>query len=201
VRARRDVGGAAEENVRTISGCDFERIFLRPAHLSRCATVSTRRKWTVLILALLPGAAGERRTETAARSATASPTRPCTLGANGVYDAPRRARSDRLRALECPATGTTSAAAPAGASGCRSEEERGQAAQRAADRRGRPPRHADSPKIVAFAEGRDDVRGRDQDVGFHHGELELRELSELVLESLDLPDEQPAATAAGKEQQ
>ena len=36
----------------------------------------------------------------------------------------------------------------------------------------------------------------------HQGELELRELSELVLESLDLPVDKPvAAAAAGEEQQ
>ena len=34
-----------------------------------------------------------------------------------------------------------------------------------------------------LSEGRDDVRGRDQDLG-HQGEIELRELSELVWESV-----------------
>ncbi len=35
----------------------------------------------------------------------------------------------------------------------------------------------------------------------HQGELELRELSELVLESLDLPVEEPARAAAGGEEE
>ena len=35
----------------------------------------------------------------------------------------------------------------------------------------------------------------------HQGELDLRELSELVLESLDLPMSEPVASAAGKEEQ
>ena len=99
----------AEENVRTISGCDFERIFSSDPH-----TFHTLRneypqhggEWSVLHHSQLLLELLERRALTPERRLGYRITYhdPCTLGRyNGVYDPPRRGlRAVRRQPVEMP---------------------------------------------------------------------------------------------------
>jgi Fe-S oxidoreductase/nitrate reductase gamma subunit len=195
----------AEENVRTISGCEFDRIFSSDPH-----TFHTLRNeypqhggnWTVLhhsqlLLELLDEAA-------------ISPSRPlgyrvtyhdpCTLGRyNGVYEAPRRLlEAIGCELVEMPRNRDNSFCCGAGGGRIWMSELKQDGVKRASEQRideavalgGLDYFVVCCPKDVTMYEDAIKTSG-------HQGELELRELSELVLEALDLAVEEPAHAAAG----
>jgi Fe-S oxidoreductase/nitrate reductase gamma subunit len=198
----------AEENVATISGCDFVRIFSSDPH-----TFHTLRneypqhggEWTVLhhsqlLFELLEAGVIVPRRRLGYRVTYHD---PCTLGRyNGVYDAPRRVLAAiGCELVEMPRNRDNSFCCGAGGGRIWMTELKG--VQRPSEQRIAEAVALGQldyfvvccPKDVTMYEDAIKTSG-------HQGELELRELSELVLESLDLPVDQPvAAAAAGEEQQ
>ncbi len=196
----------AEENVRTISGCQFERIFSSDPH-----TFHTLRneypqhggEWTVLhhsqlLLELLEHGAVTPRRQLGYRVTYHD---PCTLGRyNGVYDAPRQVLAAiGCELVEMPRNRDNSFCCGAGGGRIWMQEQPG--VKRPSEQRideavalgGLDYFVVCCPKDVTMYEDAIKTSG-------HQGELALRELSELVLESLDLPVEQPVASAAGGEE-
>jgi Fe-S oxidoreductase len=198
----------AEENVRTISGCDFERIFSSDPH-----TFHTLRNeypqhggdWTVihhsqLLLELLEGGVLTPQRPLGYRVTYHD---PCTLGRyNGVYDAPRSVL-ERIgcELVEMPRNRDNSFCCGAGGGRIWMKELARAGAKRPSEQRideavglGRLDYFVVCcPKDVTMYEDAIKTSG-------HQGELELRELSELVLESLDLHVEEPVHSAAGGEE-
>jgi Fe-S oxidoreductase/nitrate reductase gamma subunit len=180
----------AEENVRTISGCDFQRIFSSDPH-----TFHTLRneypqhggEWTVLhhsqlLLELLERGAIAPRRQLGYRITYHD---PCTLGRyNGVYDAPRQVLAAiGCELVEMPRNRDNSFCCGAGGGRIWMTELKG--VQRPSEQRiaeavalgGLDYFVVCCPKDVTMYEDAIKTSG-------HQGELELRELSELVLESL-----------------
>jgi Fe-S oxidoreductase len=199
----------AEENVRTISGCDFERIFSSDPH-----TFHTLRNeypqhggdWTVvhhsqLLLELLERGAVTPRRPLGYRVTYHD---PCMLGRyNGVYDAPR-AVLERIgcELVEMPRNRDNSLCCGAGGGRIWMKELARSGVKRPSEQRideavglGRLDYFVVCcPKDVTMYEDAIKTSG-------HQGELELRELSELVLESLDLTVEEPVHAATGGEEE
>jgi Fe-S oxidoreductase len=198
----------AEENVRTISGCDFERIFSSDPHTFHTLRNEYQHdgEWTVLHHSQLLNDLLESGELKPQRSLGYRVTYhdPCTLGRyNGVYDAPRRVlEAIGCELLEMPRNRDNSFCCGAGGGRIWMQELKKDGVKRPSEQRIDEAACLGTldyfvvccPKDVTMYEDAIKTSG-------HHGELELRELSELVLESLDLPDEQPAATPGGKEQQ
>jgi Fe-S oxidoreductase len=199
----------AEENVRTISGCDFERIFSSDPH-----TFHTLRneypqhggEWMVLhhsqlLLELLESGALAPRRRLGYRVTYHD---PCTLGRyNGVYDAPRAVLElIGCELVEMPRNRDNSFCCGAGGGRIWMKELAPAGVKRPSEQRideavglGRLDYFVVCcPKDVTMYEDAIKTSG-------HQGELELRELSELVLESLDLTVEEPVHAAAGGEEQ
>jgi Fe-S oxidoreductase len=199
----------AEENVRTISDCEFERIFSSDPH-----TFHTLRneypqhggEWTVLhhsqlLLELLERGAIAPRRQLGYRVTYHD---PCTLGRyNGVYDAPRQVLAAiGCELVEMPRNRDNSFCCGAGGGRIWMSELKQAGVQRPSEQRIAEAVALGAldyfvvccPKDVTMYEDAIKTSG-------HQGQLELRELSELVLESLDLSMEQPAAAAAGGEEQ
>jgi Fe-S oxidoreductase len=185
----------AEENVKTISGCDFERIFSSDPH-----TFHTLRneypqhggEWNVLhhsqlLLELLETSALTPRKQLGYRITYHD---PCTLGRyNGVYEAPRRVlEAIGCELVEMPRNRDNSFCCGAGGGRIWMKELKAEGARRPSEQRIDEAVALGSldyfvvccPKDVTMYEDAIKTSG-------HQGELELRELSELVLESLDLP--------------
>ncbi len=192
----------AEENIRTISGCDFERIFSSDPH-----TFHTLRNeypdlggsWTVLHHSQLLLELVEAGTLVPAKRLGYRVTYhdPCTLGRyNGVYDAPRQL----LAALGCelvemPRNRDNSFCCGAGGGRIWMKELKPEGTKRPSELRideavslgGVAYFVCACPKDVTMYEDAIKTSG-------NQGEIELRELSELVLESLDLA---PLAAVGG----
>ena len=194
----------AEANVETISGCDFERILTSDPH-----SYNTLRNeypelggtWTVLhhseLLAELlasgaiaPGRRLERRV---------TYHDPCALGRyNGVYEPPREVlRTIGCEIVEMPRNRDNSFCCGAGGGRIWMPELETGGAPRPSESRIDEAVSLGAidyfvvccPKDVTMYEDAIKTSG-------HQGELELRELSELVLESLELPRRPQAAEAA-----
>src|SRR5438552_453117 len=194
----------AEENVRTISGCDFERIFSSDPH-----TFHTLRNeyplhggvWTVLhhsqlLLELLESGALRPAKELGYRVTYHD---PCTLGRyNGVYDAPRQV----LAALGCelvemPRNRDNSFCCGAGGGRIWMKELKREGARRPSEQRIDEAVGLGALDYFVVACPKDVTMYEDAiKTSGHQSELELRELSELVLESLDLPPPTVAAAEA-----
>jgi Fe-S oxidoreductase len=195
----------AEENVHTISGCEFARIFSSDPH-----TFHTLRneypehggEWTVLhhsqlLLELLESGSLVPRRQLGYRVTYHD---PCSLGRyNGVYEAPRQV----LAALGCelvemPRNRDNSFCCGAGGGRIWMSELKRDGVKRPSEQRideavalgGLDYFVVCCPKDVTMYEDAIKTSG-------HQGELELRELSELVLEALDLAVEEPAHAATG----
>jgi Fe-S oxidoreductase len=199
----------AEENVKTISGCEFERVFSSDPH-----TFHTLRNeypqhggtWNVLhhsqlLLELLESGRLTPRKELGYRITYHD---PCTLGRyNGVYEAPRRVlEAIGCELVEMPRNRDNSFCCGAGGGRIWMKERKEVGARRPSEQRIDEAVALGTldyfvvccPKDVTMYEDAIKTSG-------HQGELELRELSELVLESLDLSMPEPVAAAAGKEEQ
>jgi Fe-S oxidoreductase len=196
----------AEENVKTISGCDFERIFSSDPHSFH--TLSNEYplhggEWTVLhhsqlLLELLETGKLTPRRELGYRVTYHD---PCTLGRyNGVFDAPRKVlEAIGVELQEMPRNRDNSFCCGAGGGRIWMKEIRKEGSRRPSEQRideaialpGLDYFVVACPKDVTMYEDAIKTSG-------HQGEIELRELSELVLESLDLPPE-PNPVAAGAE--
>jgi Fe-S oxidoreductase/nitrate reductase gamma subunit len=185
----------AEENVRTISGCEFERIFSSDPHTFHTLKNEYPQHggvWTVLhhsqlLLELLESGRLAPRKRLDYRVTYHD---PCTLGRyNGVYEAPRQV----LRALGCelvemPRNRDNSFCCGAGGGRIWMKELRAEGSRRPSEQRideavglGELDYFVVAcPKDVTMYEDAIKTSG-------HQGELELRELSELVLEALELP--------------
>jgi Fe-S oxidoreductase/nitrate reductase gamma subunit len=185
----------AEENIKTISACDFERIFSSDPH-----TFHTLRNeypdlggsWTVLhhsqlLLELIETG---RLVPSRRLGYRVTYHDPCTLGRyNDVYEEPRRV----LAALgveleEMPRNRDNSFCCGAGGGRIWMKELAGEGSRRPSEQR--------IDEAVALGEIDYFVVACPKDVTMyedaiktsgHQGEIELRELSELVLESLELP--------------
>jgi Fe-S oxidoreductase len=200
----------AEENVRTISGCEFERIFSSDPH-----TFHTLRNeypqhggtWTVLhhsqlLLELLESG---RLVPTKQLGHKVTYHDPCTLGRyNGVYEAPRQV----LEALGCelvemPRNRDNSFCCGAGGGRIWMKELKSEGARRPSEQRIDEAVELGELDYFVVACPKDVTMYEDAiKTSGHQGALELRELSELVLEALDLPVQEPvAAPSAGKEEQ
>jgi Fe-S oxidoreductase len=198
----------AEENVRTISGCEFERIFSSDPH-----TFHTLRneypehggEWTVLhhsqlLLELLESGSLLPRRQLGYRVTYHD---PCTLGRyNGVYDAPRRVLAAiGCELVEMPRNRDNSFCCGAGGGRIWMSELKREGVKRPSEQRIDEAVALGSldyfvvccPKDVTMYEDAIKTSG-------HQGALELRELSELVLESLDLQVHEPVAASAGGEE-
>jgi Fe-S oxidoreductase len=199
----------AEENVRTISGCEFERIFSSDPH-----TFHTLRneypqhggEWNVLhhsqlLLELLESGAITPRKQLGYRVTYHD---PCTLGRyNGVYDAPRAVlEAIGCELVEMPRNRDNSFCCGAGGGRIWMKELKQAGVKRPSEQR--------IDEAVALGELDYFVVCCPKDVTMyedaiktsgHQSELELRELSELVLESLDLPVDEPVRAAAGGEEE
>ena len=198
-------GELAEENVRTISGCEFERIFSSDPHTFHTLKNEYPQHggvWTVLhhsqLLLELLESGRLQPAKSLGRRVTYHD--PCTLGRyNGVYDAPRQV----LQALGCdlvemPRNRDNSFCCGAGGGRIWMKELKAEGARRPSEQR--------IDEAVALGELDYFVVACPKDVTMyedaiktsgHQGALELRELSELVLEALDLPA--PVAVADREE--
>jgi len=199
----------AEENVRTISGCEFERIFSSDPH-----TFHTLRNeypqhggdWPVvhhsqLLLELLEEGALTPQRQLGRRVTYHD---PCTLGRyNGVYDAPRRVlEAIGCELVEMPRNRDNSFCCGAGGGRIWMQELKKEGFRRPSEQRideavglgGLDYFVVCCPKDVTMYEDAIKTSG-------HQGELELRELSELVLESLGLPVQEPVAAAAADKEE
>jgi Fe-S oxidoreductase len=193
----------AEENVKTISGCSFDRIFSSDPH-----TFHTLRNeypdfggsWEVvhhsqLLLELIE--AGRLRPNGLGYRVTYHD--PCTLGRyNGVYDAPRQVLAALgIELVEMPRNRDNSFCCGAGGGRIWMKELKAEGARRPSEQRideavalgGLDYFVVACPKDVTMYEDAIKTSG-------HQGEIELRELSELVLESLDLVPKRPAREPA-----
>ena len=195
--------------MKTISGCDFERVFSSDPH-----TFHTLRNeypqhggdWDVLhhsqlLLELLASGRLTPRKELGYRITYHD---PCTLGRyNGVYDAPRQVlEAIGCHLVEMPRNRDNSFCCGAGGGRIWMKELKAEGARRPSEQRIDEAVALGAldyfvvccPKDVTMYEDAIKTSG-------HQGELELRELSELVLEALDLPVQEPVAAAAAGEEE
>jgi Fe-S oxidoreductase len=194
----------AEQNVRTINGCEFSRIFSSDPH-----TFHTLRneypqhggEWTVLhhsqlMLELIEDGALDLGQPLGHRVTYHD---PCTLGRyNGVYDAPRRVLDAiGCELVEMPRNRDNSFCCGAGGGRIWMKEQARSGARRPSEQRIDEAVALDGvdyfvvccPKDVTMYEDAIKTSG-------HEGALELRELSELVLAALD-PAPPPRVSAIG----
>jgi Fe-S oxidoreductase/uncharacterized membrane protein len=199
----------AEENVKTISGCDFERVFSSDPH-----TFHTLRneypqhggEWNVLhhsqlLLELLERGALAPRKQLGYRITYHD---PCTLGRyNGVYEAPRRVLDAiGCELVEMPRNRDNSFCCGAGGGRIWMKELKQEGARRPSEQRIDEAVALGALDYFVVCCTKDVTMYEDAiKTSGHQNELELRELSELVLESLDLPVDEPVRAAAGGEEE
>jgi Fe-S oxidoreductase len=193
----------AEQNIATISACDFNRIFSSDPH-----TFHTLKNeypelggaWTVLhhselLLELLETGRLRVRKKIGARVTYHD---PCMLGRyNGVYEAPRRLlQAVGVELVEMPRNRANSFCCGAGGGRIWMKELRPEGAKRPSEQRideavalgGIDYFVVACPKDVTMYEDAIKTSG-------HQGKIQLREISELVLEALDLLPTTAAGTA------
>ena len=194
----------AEENVETIAGCEFERIFSSDPHTFHTLTneyPALGGSWAVLhhsqlLLELLESGHLQPAKRLGYRVTYHD---PCTLGRyNGVYEQPRALlKAIGLDLVEMPRNRDNSFCCGAGGGRIWMKELAKEGSRRPSEQRideavglgGIDYFVVCCPKDVTMYEDAIKTSG-------HQGEIELRELSELVLESLDL---EPVVVAAETE--
>jgi Fe-S oxidoreductase len=192
----------AEENIKTIKECQFERIFSSDPHSYHTLKneyPSAGGSWTVkhhseVLLELLESGRLTPRKRLGYRVTYHD---PCTLGRyNGVYEAPRRVLDALgVELIEMPRNRANAFCCGAGGGRIWMKELRPEGARRPSEQRideavaqGKLDFFVVAcPKDVTMYEDAIKTSG-------HQGEIALREISELVLEALDL---EPAIATAG----
>jgi Fe-S oxidoreductase/nitrate reductase gamma subunit len=195
----------AEQNIATISACDFNRIFSSDPHTFHTLKNEYPElggKWNVLhhteLLLELVEAGRLRPRKNLGYRATYHD--PCMLGRyNGVYDAPRRLlQAVGVELVEMPRNRANSFCCGAGGGRIWMKELRPEGVKRPSEQRideavalgGIDYFVVACPKDVTMYEDAIKTSG-------HQGEIQLREISELILEALDLAPE----AGAGAEQE
>lgn len=197
----------AEQNIATISSCKFKRIFSSDPH-----TFHTLKNeypelggsWTVLhhselLLELLESGRLQPRKRLGYRATYHD---PCMLGRyNGVYEAPRRLlQAIGLELVEMPRNRANSFCCGAGGGRIWMKELRPEGVKRPSEQRideavalgGIDYFVVACPKDVTMYEDAIKTSG-------HQGEIKLREISELILEALDLTPEGEAGAEREEE--
>lgn len=200
----------AEENIEAISGCDFQRILTSDPH-----TFNTLRneypelgaEWTaddvlhhsMLLLELIETG---RIVPTRSLDRRVTYHDPCTLGRyNGVFDQPRAViRAVGLDLVEMPRNRDNSFCCGAGGGRIWMKELRAEGSQRPSENRIDEAVALDGVDYFVVACPKDVTMYEDAiKTSGHADTIELRELSELVLESLDLAPVAVGAQAAGEQ--
>ena len=197
----------AEENVKAISACKFERIFSSDPHSYHTLKneyPAFGGTWTVLhhselLLELLESG----RIAPAHRLGyRVTYHDPCTLGRyNGVYDAPRRVlEAIGVELVEMPRNRDNSLCCGAGGGRIWMKEARPVGTRRVSEQRIDEATALGALDYFVVACPKDMTMYSDAvKTSGHEGEIEVRELAELVLEALGLPpagERHAAATAA-----
>jgi Fe-S oxidoreductase/nitrate reductase gamma subunit len=196
----------ADENIRAMEGCEFERILTSDPHtyntlkneypeLGASWTSADVLHHSELLLELLQTGALVPRRRLAERVTFHD---PCALGRyNGVYEQPRNVlRALGLELVEMPRNRDNSFCCGAGGGRIWMKELRKEGAQRPSESRIDEAVRLGSMDYFVVACPKDVTMYEDAiKTSGHQGEIELRELSELVLDALDL-EPVPAAVAA-----
>ncbi|HEV2032877.1 MAG TPA: (Fe-S)-binding protein [Candidatus Dormibacteraeota bacterium] len=195
----------AEQNIATISACEFKRIFSSDPHTFHTLKNEYPElggRWTVLhhselLLELIEAGTLKPRKQLGYRATYHD---PCMLGRyNGVYEAPRRLlQAIGLELVEMPRNRANSFCCGAGGGRIWMKELRPEGVKRPSEQRideavalgGIDYFVVACPKDVTMYEDAIKTSG-------HQGEIQLREISELILEALDLAPE----GGAGAEQE
>jgi Fe-S oxidoreductase/nitrate reductase gamma subunit len=193
----------AEQNIATISACDFKRIFSSDPHgyhTLKNEYPELGGKWTVihhseLLHELIEAGRLQPRNKLGYRVTYHD---PCMLGRyNGVFDQPRRViEALGLELVEMPRNRSNSFCCGAGGGRIWMKELRPEGVRRPSEQRideaialgGIDYFVVACPKDVAMYEDAIKTSG-------NQGKIQLRELSELVLEALDLPPTAATETA------
>jgi len=195
----------AEQNIATISACDFNRIFSSDPHTFHTLKNEYPElggKWNVLhhselLLELVETGRLHPRKKLGYRATYHD---PCMLGRyNGVYEAPRRLlQAVGIELVEMPRNRANSFCCGAGGGRIWMKELRPEGVKRPSEQRideavalgGIDYFVVACPKDVTMYEDAIKTSG-------HQGEIKLREISELILEALDL---EPGAGAEQEEE-
>jgi Fe-S oxidoreductase/nitrate reductase gamma subunit len=197
----------AEENIKAISACRFERIFSSDPHSYHTLKneyPAFGGTWTVLhhselLLELLDSG---RIAPSHRLGYRVTYHDPCTLGRyNGVYDAPRRVlEAIGVELVEMPRNRDNSLCCGAGGGRIWMKEARPAGTRRVSEQRIDEATALGALDYFVVACPKDMTMYSDAvKTSGHEGEIEVRELAELVLEALGLPpagERQAAATAA-----
>jgi Fe-S oxidoreductase/nitrate reductase gamma subunit len=193
----------AEQNIATISACDFKRIFSSDPHgyhTLKNEYPELGGKWTVihhseLLDELIEGGRLKPRKKLGYRVTYHD---PCMLGRyNGVFDQPRRViEALGMELVEMPRNRSNSFCCGAGGGRIWMKELRPEGVRRPSEQRideaialgGIDYFVVACPKDVAMYEDAIKTSG-------NQGKIQLREISELVLEALDLPPATATETA------
>ncbi len=190
----------AESNIETISGCDFERILTSDPHSFNTIKneyPSLGGAWNVvhhsqLLLELLESGA---LTPSKPLGYRVTYHDPCALGRyNGVYDAPRQVLAAvGCELVEMPRNRDNSFCCGAGGGRIWMEELKAGAGPRPSESRIDEATSLSNVRYFVVCCPKDVTMYEDAiKTSGHQGEIELRELSELVLESLDVPPRTPS---------
>jgi Fe-S oxidoreductase len=193
----------AEQNIATISACDFNRIFSSDPHTFHTLKNEYPElggRWTVLhhselLLELLEAG---RLTPRKRLGIRATYHDPCMLGRyNGVYEAPRRLlKAMGVDLVEMPRNRANSFCCGAGGGRIWMKELRPEGARRPSEQRIDEAVALDGVDYFVVACPKDVTMYEDAiKTSGHQGKIQLRELSELVLEALDLQPGSATATA------
>jgi Fe-S oxidoreductase len=197
----------ADENIATLSRCEFERIVSSDPH-----TFHTLRneyplrggEWTVLHHSQLLLELLERGDLTSRRSLGYRVTYhdPCMLGRyNGVYDASRRVLAAvGCDVVEMPRNRDNSLCCGAGGGRIWMKELKPEGYRRPSEQRIDEATALGALDYFVVACPKDVTMYEDAiKTSGHQDDIQLRELSELVLEALDLEPVEPVAAAGGEE--
>ncbi|OFW72053.1 MAG: hypothetical protein A2Y55_12345 [Actinobacteria bacterium RBG_16_68_12] len=190
----------AESNIETISGCDFERILTSDPHSFNTIKneyPSLGGAWEVvhhsqLLLELLESGA---LTPSKPLGYRVTYHDPCALGRyNGVYDAPRQVLAAvGCELVEMPRNRDNSFCCGAGGGRIWMEELQAGGGPRPSESRIDEATSLSNVRYFVVCCPKDVTMYEDAiKTSGHQGEIELRELSELVLESLDVPTRTPS---------